>query len=448
MVQAKHATLAAAAIIEPTVVSAHGTKKMQQASTADVGVLAKVQLAVSYLRQVAAFLTVAYFAYIGKFVFDCHEQYAADPKNIHTYSDGECSRYWVQALLKLPHLVAASSWSAVDLVNSLFFLSYKVVRSDEVVNSLDPQYLESSRVVYEKGPLDVMFILGMMILLTVFQKSLGFAVDKAFEKYSKSDKPSEKKASTEKSAHSVAAKFSEQFYLFLYYSFSLSVGLYVYRWSKLYPMNTLEIWTDYPAYQLPTVIKSYYLISGAFWIQQLLQYAFFTPFAQRRKDHWPMTIHHFVTCCLVFISYSIHVTRGGNFVLVMMDTADIFLTLAKCLKYMGKRFAKVCDATFAAFAVSWFVTRHIIYFIFVWSVVFECPKFCGHIPYDSYYTRKMVADDDWERPGKYFSIGIWSTFLSLLTILQALLLFWFSLIVKLVIKVLSGSEVEDEREDD
>ncbi len=75
-----------------------------------------------------------------------------------------------------------------------------------------------------------------------------------------------------------------------------------------------------------------------------------------------MTLHHAVTSSLVLSSYLFHVTRVGNVVLIIMDTADVFLTLAKCLKYL--KYNLICDITFGLFALSWFLTRYTSFFFF------------------------------------------------------------------------------------
>ncbi len=100
----------------------------------------------------------------------------------------------------------------------------------------------------------------------------------------------------------------------------------------------MHFWSDYPIITLPLHVKLYYLIQAAFWIQQLIRLAFFTPAEERRKDHGQMITHHIITTILVVASYSVHFTHVGNAVLVVMDAADVFLCLAKCIKYLGPKY--------------------------------------------------------------------------------------------------------------
>jgi hypothetical protein len=113
------------------------------------------------------------------------------------------------------------------------------------------------------------------------------------------------------------------------------------------------------------------------------------------------------------------------------DFSDLFLESGKCLNYLSKtkkyKFwaSKATDCMFGIFALSFFITRLIIYPRYlVYSLLFEAPIFLGY----------------WNG---YWFLGI------LLVILQCLHVFWFYLILRMVYKILIVGEVEkDERSDD
>jgi acyl-CoA-dependent ceramide synthase len=66
------------------------------------------------------------------------------------------------------------------------------------------------------------------------------------------------------------------------------------------------------------------LSQWAFWIQQLLV----INIEERRKDHWQMLTHHLLTIGLLYTSYTLHLTRVANLVLILMDVVDIFFPVS------------------------------------------------------------------------------------------------------------------------
>lgn len=89
-------------------------------------------------------------------------------------------------------------------------------------------------------------------------------------------------------------------------------------------MNTDHYWIGYPHNKLSGAFKAYYLIQFGFWLQQI--YVVNTD--MKRKDYIAMLAHHFITCTLIGWSYSCHLTRIGNAILVVMDVADVFLAVS------------------------------------------------------------------------------------------------------------------------
>lgn len=218
-------------------------------------------------------------------------------------------------------------------------------------------------------------------------------------------------------------------------------------------------------------MKGYVLAQWAFWLQQILV----INIEERRKDHWQMFSHHIITTALISSCYFYHFTRVGNLILVVMDVVDLFLPVrqirfleysllltfhqvAKCLKYAG--YTTICDIMFGVFMVSWFAARHVFYIMICWSVYAHTPEMIHNKCYEG-------ANDNLKGPfptpeGLAYlvepflnSTGIvcynntvrWA-FLGPLLMLQGITIVWFTMIIRVAMKVLRGDGAEDSRSDD
>ena len=85
-----------------------------------------------------------------------------------------------------------------------------------------------------------------------------------------------------------------------------------------------ELWTNWPQSEMTMLMKWYYLVQWAFWLQQIVV----VNIEKRRKDHWQMFTHHIITCVLLLMSYGVHMTRVGNMIMCIMDIIDIILTVS------------------------------------------------------------------------------------------------------------------------
>ncbi|KAI6089143.1 longevity assurance proteins LAG1/LAC1 [Hypoxylon rubiginosum] len=248
-------------------------------------------------------------------------------------------------------------------------------------------------------------------------------------------------------------RFSEQAWMLIYYCVFWSVGLYLYVNSPYY-LNMRELWTEWPTRELGGVMKAYLLAQWAFWVQQVLV----IHIEERRKDHYQMLTHHFITITLISTSYCYHLTRVGNLILVLMDVVDLFLPLAKCLKYLG--YAKLCDFMFVVFMVSWFIARHVLYLVTCYSIYrdtpIEIPESCYRGP-STNLTGPFPIPDGWRHwlepfhdpEGTVcFSPSVEWGFLYCLLGLQVITIFWFCMIIKVALRVLKGDGADDTRSDD
>ncbi|KAK7915305.1 hypothetical protein PG985_013008 [Apiospora marii] len=247
-------------------------------------------------------------------------------------------------------------------------------------------------------------------------------------------------------------RFSEQAWLLVYYFVFWPLGWYIYSTSPYY-LNMQELFTNWPIRELSGLSKAYFLAQWAFWLQQVLV----INIEERRKDHWQMLTHHFVTIALISCAYYYHQTRVGNLILVLMDLVDIFLPLAKCFKYLG--FTTTPDVLFGVFMVAWFMSRHVFYGMACWSVYTDIPK---QIPIpcfkgtDDNLIGPFEAPEGWSHllePFRdpsgtvCFTNNIRWGFLGCLLFLQVITIAWFITIIQVAIRVLKGGAADDVRSD-
>ena len=131
---------------------------------------------------------------------------------------------------------------------------------------------------------------------------------------------------------------------------------------------------------------------------------------------------------------------------------------AKCLKYTG--FNTLCDVMFGVFMVAWFVARHVIYNVALWSVYRDSNT---HQPGACFRGSKEQLEGPISPPEGlgylvepfldaqgivcYNDLVKW-VFLVPLLVLQVLIVVWFAMIVRVAARVLRGGSAEDVRSDD
>ncbi|KAF9127362.1 sphingosine N-acyltransferase lag1 [Mortierella sp. 14UC] len=229
-------------------------------------------------------------------------------------------------------------------------------------------------------------------------------------------------------------RFQEEGWVCIYYSISWTLGMYVLRTSPVW--NSWTFWfkpealfEGYPHTQLPHVMLWYYYVQLAFWLQQIFVLHVEAP----RKDFWALMAHHTVTLLLISGSALSNFWRAGNVVFVVMDLADIILAFSKSMKYLRVP-SKICDVFFGTFMVTWLYTRHYMYAYILHGFMFTAYKM---IPFEL-----DISQGKW-----YCRELAWLPTLGL-ALLQILMVYWFALILRILVKILKGHSAEDERSED
>ncbi|OJD35110.1 nuclear protein localization protein 4 [Diplodia corticola] len=254
-------------------------------------------------------------------------------------------------------------------------------------------------------------------------------------------------------------RFAEQGWLLVYCSIFWTLGMYI-NYNSSYWLNLYEMWSNWPIRQISGLMKGYYLLQFAFWLQQILV----INMEERRKDHWQMFTHHIITSVLVSMSYSYYHTRVGNVILCLMDVVDIFLASAKLLKYLGYQTA--CDIGFGIFIASWVIARHVLYIAVCWSIHVSLPIAAPYGCYNSVSGNRLPDSPTTPADGGdelmyeiwqpfrdpegpvCFNARIRRAFLGLLGGLQVITLVWFWMIIKVAYRVVTGQGADDTRSDD
>ncbi|KAF9970381.1 sphingosine N-acyltransferase lag1 [Actinomortierella ambigua] len=226
-------------------------------------------------------------------------------------------------------------------------------------------------------------------------------------------------------------RFQEEGWVCVYYTASWSLGMYVLYNSEVW--NNWFFWfkpekffDSYPVTELPHHTIWYYYVQFAFWLQQIFVLHVEAP----RKDFWALFAHHTVTLLLISGSIISNFWLVGNAVFVTMDLSDIILAFSKSMKYL-KVSDRICDACFGVFMVSWIYTRHYLYGYILWSFItlaYEIIPFEFDIWQGKWYCRETA----------------WLPILGL-GLLQMLMVYWFAMILKIVVRILKGYNAEDDR---
>ncbi|THH08649.1 hypothetical protein EW145_g2568 [Phellinidium pouzarii] len=227
-------------------------------------------------------------------------------------------------------------------------------------------------------------------------------------------------------------RFGEQAYAMLYYGAMGFWGLYIMSKLPTWWYRTENFWIGYPHWDLKPALKRYYLMHLSYWIQQLIVLAL--KIEKPRNDFHELVAHHIVTLWLIGWSYGINMTLIGNAVFVSMDIPDTFLALSKLLNYLNLERTKA--VSFVFFIGIWTYFRHYLNVVMLHSIWTEFDL----IPDEARFFRP--SDGVWMAGWMKYQI------FTPVLLLQFLNLFWYFLILRILYRTLTGSQITDVRSDD
>ncbi|XP_046847204.1 ceramide synthase 6-like [Xenia sp. Carnegie-2017] len=215
----------------------------------------------------------------------------------------------------------------------------------------------------------------------------------------------------------IMKKSTESCWRFMFYFTAFYTGLYLLHKEKFF-FDTRHAWYNYPYYNIKASIYYYYMVEASFYTSLI-----FSQFMDvRRKDFWPMFIHHNATVVLIVMSYVTNHIRIGCLIILVHDSADYFFEAAKVFNY-GKM-QRTCDVLFALFAIIFCISRLVIYPGWILNtVLFEAREIVGHF-------------------------NSWYPFVILLSLLQILHFFWAFFVVRVVYTSIVEGKVDGDARSD
>jgi hypothetical protein len=219
-------------------------------------------------------------------------------------------------------------------------------------------------------------------------------------------------------------KFCYQMWLLTYYTTSACIagwGLWDEPWFKLPMDDKSGVDILFPAYQWPNqFIEFLYQFQLGFYLAELIA-IFIEP---KRSDFVEYVIHHTTTIFLVAFSSLALETRVGAYVFFIHDVPDIFLCAAKSLHYLGDKWEIVVNTCFALFVASFIFGRLVCLPSLTYRLFTVAPLM--HVGSYSYWALSIV-------------LGF---------VLQALHIFWFVLIARMIVRLIVNEKKGDVRSDD
>ncbi|RCN32105.1 Longevity-assurance protein [Ancylostoma caninum] len=189
-----------------------------------------------------------------------------------------------------------------------------------------------------------------------------------------------------------------------------------------------ECWRGWPHHNISSAVWWYYIIEASFY------WALFIGTLcvdVRRADFIQMMLHHGITIALLYVSWSMNMVRVGTLVLFVHDAADIFIEIAKIVRYAN--WQTTLNVLFVIFIVVWTATRLVFYpFWIIRSVWFDAPELIQ----SSYRWTNL-----WQRP------LVPRLLMVMLSSLLVLHIFWTYVILKVAYKSVQGGELDDVREE-
>jgi very-long-chain ceramide synthase len=292
-------------------------------------------------------------------------------------------------------------------IHYLIFLSYE----------LPPEFNDANgNTQYGKGKWDIAFV-GFYTIVLSFTRE--FIMQELLRPWARSAGLNKNKQ----------ARFMEQVYTAIYFSFLGPFGMYVMKRTPVWYFDTQGMYESFPHKSHDAEFKFYYLFQAAYWAQQAI--VLLLGMEKPRKDFKELVGHHIVTLALIALSYRFHFTYMGIAVFTTHDISDWFLATVKTLNYLD-HFALA--PFYGIFMGVWIYLRHFVNLKIIWSL-FTTFRTVG--PFEL----------NWETQQYKCWISQYIT-ASLLISLQALNLFWLFYIVRIAYRMLAHNVAEDDRSDD
>lgn len=229
------------------------------------------------------------------------------------------------------------------------------------------------------------------------------------------------------------AKLPESAWKLLYYGcvWMLTVYVVVLQGKYRFFQEPCSVWDGWsPDVVVPGDIWWIYAVQSSYYVHGMYAVLYQDLW---RKDSAVMLAHHSLTLMLLGMSYTFRCHNIGVLVLVLHDLSDVLLEFSKLNVYLKVRASRryalhdhVATASFACFAITWFVMRL------------------------HYYPRKVMYAASTGLFVKQVFPSHYLFFLALLSVLLLMNLYWFALIVLFTVRVLTGDiqELDDTREYD
>lgn len=306
-----------------------------------------------------------------------------------------------KGLLRFPHFLKACMQVMKD---------QQAFRSVEQPSLMNPEIQKSD------------FVIGGIIAIILF--SIRILLEKSLFRVMFSRFPS-----------NIRRKLSENLFYTLYYSTVFCFYYFVVRpqldWSVNLLSNSSSVVRSlvYPCPPPMTPAEHHYYAQAAGFY--LSASAFLILFDTRRSDYNELLIHHAVTIGLVGVSYAYGYVRAGIVILALHDIGDVFLYLAKFVHYLGMK--GLDTALFAVFAVTFYVTRLVMFSRITHAIIFET-------------LQVLVEDPSINNWGMFYDTYLihyifFNLFLPTLLVLHC---FWFALILRMIYReVFLGAKISD-----
>ena len=206
-------------------------------------------------------------------------------------------------------------------MSAFLWLSY---RASAVTGAEDTM----QKAMYGQGPRDLHLVVSFIVFFTAYR---AFMLDYVLMPLAGRCGIRQRKG---------RVRFAEQAHLLIYYYVYWTWGVYLFARDtpsslpasadgKLtFESLLVSLWTHFPRLLVDAQMKVYYLSQMAFWVQQILV----IHLEEKRKDHYQMLTHHFITVALMSTSYGFRQLRVGNAVLVCMDIVDLVFPVSVLLE--------------------------------------------------------------------------------------------------------------------